>query len=61
MKHTIFITSDSSWKQVESDINGSLIWLPTLPLEYVEEKYKQTMLQDQMKQLVTLFTNIWQR
>ncbi|MDR4888702.1 YpiF family protein [Fredinandcohnia sp. QZ13] len=61
MKHTIFITSDSSWKQVEADLNGSLIWLPTLPLEYVEEKYKQTMLQDQMKQLVTLFTNIWQR
>ncbi|WP_010284165.1 YpiF family protein [Bacillus timonensis] len=61
MKHTIFITSDSSWKQVENDLNGSLIWLPTLPLEYVEEKYKQTMLQDQMKQLVTLFTNIWQK
>ncbi len=61
MKHSIFITSDSSWKQVEADLTGTLIWLPTLPLEYVEEKYKQTMLQDQMKQLVSLFMNIWQK
>ncbi|MFT4413081.1 YpiF family protein [Fredinandcohnia humi] len=61
MKHSIFITSDSSWKQIESELQGTLIWLPSLPLEYVEEKYKQTMLQDQMKQLVTLFMNIWQK
>lgn len=61
MKHAIFITSDSSWKQVEAELQGTLIWMPTLPLEYVEEKYKQTMLQDQMKQLISLFMNIWQK
>ncbi|MFS0863572.1 YpiF family protein [Fredinandcohnia sp. 179-A 10B2 NHS] len=61
MKHAIFITSDSSWKQVEAELQGTLIWMPTLPLEYVEEKYKQTMLQDQMKQLIGLFMNIWQK
>ncbi|MCH1624734.1 YpiF family protein [Fredinandcohnia quinoae] len=60
MKHFIFITSDSNWKVVEQVLQGSLIWLPTLPLEYVEEKYKQSMLQDQMKQLISVFMNIWQ-
>ena len=62
IKHFFFVTSDSLWKQHEEKVDtGTLIWLPTLPLEYVEEKYKQTMIQDQMKQLITIFMTIWQK
>jgi hypothetical protein len=61
MEHIIYLSSDSEWKQVEQQVPGSLIWLPTLPLEYVDEKYKQSMIQDQMKQLITIFMNIWQK
>ncbi|MCA1030502.1 YpiF family protein [Bacillus timonensis] len=60
-KHVIYLTSDSEWKNNESQLNGTLIWMPTLPLEYVEEKYKQTMIHDQMKQLISIFMNIWQK
>lgn len=61
MKHFVYLTSDSDWKLKEQELEGSLIWLPTLPLEYVEEKYKQSMIQDQMKQLISIFMNIWQK
>jgi hypothetical protein len=61
LKHFIFITSDSAWKQIEQDMPGELIWIPSLPLEYVEDKYKQKMIQDQMKQLITIFMTIWQK
>lgn len=62
MKYFFFVSSDSIWKQQEENLEtGSLIWLPSLPLEYVEEKYKQAMLQDQMKQLITIFMSIWQK
>ncbi|QOR65255.1 YpiF family protein [Cytobacillus suaedae] len=62
MKYFFFVSSDSVWKQSEEKLEtGSLIWLPSLPLEYVEEKYKQAMLQDQMKQLITIFMSIWQK
>ncbi|MBE4910271.1 YpiF family protein [Bacillus luteolus] len=62
MKYFFFVSSDSIWKQHEEQLEtGSLIWLPSLPLEYVEEKYKQAMLQDQMKQLITIFMSIWQK
>ena len=60
LKHIIYITSDSEWKQVEQNLPGDLLWIPSLPLEYVEEKYKQKMIQDQMKQLVSIFMDIWQ-
>ncbi len=62
MKYFFFVSSDSVWKHHEEQLeSGSLIWLPSLPLEYVEEKYKQAMLQDQMKQLITIFMSIWQK
>ena len=60
IKHIVYLTSDSDWKQVENDVAGTLIWFPTLPLEYVDENYKQKIIQDQTKQLISLFMDTWQ-
>ncbi|MFC4322666.1 YpiF family protein [Litchfieldia salsa] len=59
-KHLIFITSDTTWKQHEESLKGSLISIPTLPLEHLDDRLKQSMLQDQMKGLITIFMRIWQ-
>ncbi|KOP83230.1 YpiF family protein [Cytobacillus solani] len=59
-KHVLYLTSDSSWKALESQFDGGLIWLPSLPLEHMDEQYKNTILDDQVKQLLQLFLQKWQ-
>jgi hypothetical protein len=59
-KHVFYITSDSRWKTVEDQLNGGLIWLPSLPLEHMDENYKTSILEDQVKQLLSLFLQKWQ-
>lgn len=60
-KHVILLTSDVSWKNVEGDLDGVLIWLPVLPLEHVDASYKQEMLTTQMKQIIQLIMSEWQK
>lgn len=60
-KHIFFITSDSDWKAVENQLKGSLIWLPSIPLESMDEKYKRTILENQVTQLLQLIIQNWQK
>ncbi|HYK74455.1 MAG TPA: YpiF family protein, partial [Pseudoneobacillus sp.] len=41
-KHIFYVTSDSDWKMVEQQLSGSLIWLPALPLEHMDDKQKNS-------------------
>lgn len=59
-KHVFYVTSDSEWKKREEHLQGSLIWLPSLPLEHMDENYKNSILEDQVKQLLNLFVQKWQ-
>ncbi|WP_394137246.1 YpiF family protein [Cytobacillus oceanisediminis] len=59
-KHIFHLTSDSMWNALEDRLEGGLIWLPSLPLEHMEENYKNSILEDQVKQLLTLFVQKWQ-
>lgn len=59
-KHVYYVTSDSFWKSLENELKGGLIWLPSLPLLGVDESYKNTLLEDQVKQLMQLFMQKWQ-
>ncbi|MCM3713579.1 YpiF family protein [Halalkalibacter oceani] len=58
--HFIFLTSDGEWKTSESEIEGLLTWLPTIPLEHLEESYKREIIADQLKQLIPILTKKWQ-
>lgn len=60
LKHIVYVTADSQWKSYENDLTGTIISLPAIPLEHLDEKLKQSMFQDQMKSLITLFMKIWQ-
>ena len=60
-KHKLFFTSDSSWKLAEEKINGSLVWVPSVPLEHMEDSYKYSLIEDQAKQFVNIIVHKWQR
>lgn len=59
-KHIFLLTSDSMWKSLENRLEGGLIWLPSLPLEHMDENYRNSILDDQVKQLLNLFVQKWQ-
>jgi hypothetical protein len=58
-QHVFYVTSDSSWKQHEKELGGELIWLPSLALEHMPEQQKVAIVDDQVKQLLALFTQKW--
>ncbi|EIJ78670.1 hypothetical protein PB1_13969 [Bacillus methanolicus PB1] len=58
-KYFFYVTSDSQWKTSEKALNGSLIWIPSLPLENMDEQYKKSILEDQVKQLLNVFIQKW--
>ncbi|WP_096153790.1 MULTISPECIES: YpiF family protein [Bacillus] len=61
IKHVFLLTSDNFWQQVASEITeAKLMWLPSIPLEDMEEKYKQKIITDQMNQLLPIFIQKWQ-
>jgi hypothetical protein len=58
--HIFYITSDSSWREMK-DVNLSqLIWLPSIPMEHMDEQYKHSILEDQVKQLINIIVQKWQ-
>lgn len=58
-KHVFYITSDLDWRALENRLKGSLIWLPALPLEQMNDSQKITMIDSQVKQLLSFFTQKW--
>lgn len=59
-KHLFCVTSDSSWRQHENEMSGTLLWLPSLPLEHIQDQQKVSIVEDQVKQLLSLFTEKWE-
>ncbi|MGD7045427.1 YpiF family protein [Jeotgalibacillus proteolyticus] len=59
-EHVFCLTSDSEWKEYEQELGGKLIWMPSIPLEHMEEKYKRKIIDDQVNQLVKLIVQKWQ-
>jgi hypothetical protein len=59
-RHIIYLTSDIDWKEVESEMKDTLLWIASLPLEHVDQKYKIEILNDQVKQMLPIVTKKWQ-
>ncbi|NRD80564.1 YpiF family protein [Bacillus sp. BRMEA1] len=58
-KHLFYITADSNWRNVEGSLQGSFIWLPSLPLGQMSDSQKFEMIDNQVKQLFSIFSQIW--
>ncbi|MBM7692634.1 hypothetical protein JOC77_002064 [Peribacillus deserti] len=60
-KHVFFVTCDSDWKAVEKDFDQSLIWVPAIPLEGLDDSYKRQMMDEQVRQISNIFSQKWQQ
>ncbi|PLS02136.1 YpiF family protein [Neobacillus cucumis] len=58
-KHVIYITSELDWRMYENRLGGSLIWLPSMPLGSMSEPQKMEVVDSQVKQLFSIFTQKW--
>ncbi|MED3654062.1 YpiF family protein [Heyndrickxia sporothermodurans] len=56
--HIFYLTSDSSWSNQEKI--KDIIWLPSVPLEHMDEQYKHSIMEDQVKQLINIIVQKWQ-
>jgi hypothetical protein len=60
MEYIFYLTSDVQWKNNENLLGGSLIWLPSIPMQHMDFKYEQEIVSSQMKQILEIVTNKWQ-
>jgi hypothetical protein len=58
-KYVYYLTSDIDCKKIEGTVKGTLVWLPTLPLQQMDERTRNTVLEDQVEQLVEIFVQSW--
>ncbi|MBY6084922.1 YpiF family protein [Priestia flexa] len=58
-KHIFFLTNDRDWIAYDQELESKLIWIPTLPLEHMEEAHKQRVVADQIEQIIPDFLEKW--
>lgn len=58
-KHIFYMTTDSQWTSVE--MPGKVLWLPAIPIENMDDRLKQSILEDQLKQLLPQLTEEWRK
>ncbi|MBT2733312.1 YpiF family protein [Neobacillus sp. C211] len=58
-KHIFYITSEIEWRAREKELHGTVIWLPSIPLEHLDDSQKIGVIDSQVKQLLVLFTQKW--
>lgn len=56
-KHVFFLTTDHAWTSLE--LPGQVIWMPSIPLENMEASLRQSILEDQLRQALPIFTEQW--
>lgn len=59
-KYVFFLTSDPVWRNMEQFAPESLLFIPSIPLQDMDEQYKQSIMEDQVKQLMKGIVNGWQ-
>jgi hypothetical protein len=57
--HQFFITTDENWKSIESQLNGTLIWLPAVPIEDMDDSFKYDFIENQVKQYLHKIIEKW--
>jgi len=57
--HIFYITSEIDWRKREDELKGTVIWLPSIPLEHMSDSQKLSVVDSQVRQLLDLFTQKW--
>lgn len=56
-KHVLFITTDHSWTSFNEQLD--ILWLPSIPLEFMDNTVKKTVLEEQLKQVIPILSTKW--
>lgn len=56
-KHVFYLTTDREWTSVS--VHGEVIWVPSIPLESMDKKLRQTIIEDQLRQVLPVMTEKW--
>ncbi|MDW0115549.1 DUF2487 family protein [Sporosarcina thermotolerans] len=56
-KHVFFLTTDHAWSTLK--LPGQVIWMPSIPLESMEASLRQSILEDQLRQVLPKFIEKW--
>lgn len=56
-KHVFFITCDHFWTNIGEKVN--VIWLPAIPLESMDKGVKNSILEDQLRQVIPNLSTKW--
>lgn len=56
-KHVFFLTTDSAWTCIKME--GEVIWLPSIPLESMDPQLRQSIIEDQLRQVLPRFMGKW--
>ncbi|MFX3674716.1 MAG: DUF2487 family protein [Paenisporosarcina sp.] len=58
-KHLFFVTSDALWMTEARELD--VVYIPSIPLEDMDQKLRQSVLDDQVRQVIPNFANRWAR
>lgn len=58
-KHIFFLTSDVEWKKNEKELEHPLLWIPSIPLESLENTQARDMIKQQVNQILDILTYNW--
>lgn len=56
-KHVFYLTTDPKWRSVEGLDN--VLWLPAIPTGDMDQSFKKSVMEDQLRQVLPLFTKEW--
>lgn len=56
-KHVFYMTTDADWRTVEQLKN--VLWLPAIPTGDMDRNFKQSVMEDQLRQVLPLFLKEW--
>lgn len=56
-KYIYFMTTDPSWTEKNDQYN--ILWLPSIPLASMDQKMKQAVLSDQLRQIIPILSQKW--
>lgn len=56
-KHVFYLTTDREWTNI--DVQGEVIWIPSIPLESMDKKLRQSIIEDQLRQMLPSLTKKW--
>lgn len=58
-KHVFLITYDPSWKKNERNLDGSLLWIPSITPDDTHSEEMKKFIRNQVNQLVELIKSYW--